>query len=176
MEVILIRHTPVDVAPGTCYGQTDVPLKPTFEAEAAVTKAALEAYEPFDHVFTSPLSRCIRLADFCGYPDAERDRRLMEINFGEWEMKRFDDITDNRLHEYYNDFINTSPTGGESFMAVYARVKEFLEELRGKGWQRVAIFSHGGVLLSASIYMGLADFHRPFDHLTPHGGILRIEL
>ena len=36
MEVILIRHTSVDVPPGVCYGQTDVPLKPTFEQEAAV--------------------------------------------------------------------------------------------------------------------------------------------
>ena len=35
MEVILIRHTSVDVPPGVCYGQTDVPLKPTFEQEAA---------------------------------------------------------------------------------------------------------------------------------------------
>ena len=26
MEVILIRHTSVDVPPGVCYGQTDVPL------------------------------------------------------------------------------------------------------------------------------------------------------
>ena len=43
MEVILIRHTSVDVPPGMCYGQTDVPLKPTFEAEAAVTAENLKA-------------------------------------------------------------------------------------------------------------------------------------
>ena len=29
MEVILIRHTSVDVPPGTCYGHSDVPLKDT---------------------------------------------------------------------------------------------------------------------------------------------------
>ena len=56
MEVILIRHTSVDVPPGVCYGQTDVPLKPTFEAEAAVTAENLKAYLPFDHVYTSPLT------------------------------------------------------------------------------------------------------------------------
>lgn len=176
MEVVLIRHTPVDVAPGTCYGQTDVPLKATFEAEAAATKAALEAYGPFDRVFTSPLSRCTRLAGFCGYPDAVCDGRLMEINFGEWEMKRFDDITDERLQEYYNDFLHTPPTGGESFMEMYARVKDFLEEMRCKGWRRISVFSHGGVLLCALLYVGRADFERPFDSLTPHGGIISIEL
>lgn len=176
MEVILIRHTAVDVPQGTCYGQTDVPLKPTFEADAAATKAALEAYEPFDCAFTSPLSRCTRLADFCGYPGAERDARLMEIDFGEWEMKKFDDITDARLQEYYNDFLHTPPTGGESFMDMYVRVKEFLEELRGKPWKRVAVFSHGGVLLCSLLYTGKASFERPFDSLTPHGGFISIEL
>lgn len=50
MEVILIRHTSVDVPPGVCYGQTDVPLKPTFEQEAAVTQENLKAFLPFDPV------------------------------------------------------------------------------------------------------------------------------
>ena len=31
MEVIFIRHTSVDVPPGVCYGQTDVPLRNSFE-------------------------------------------------------------------------------------------------------------------------------------------------
>ena len=43
MEVILIRHTSPDVPAGTCYGQADVPLKASFEKEAAVAKAALES-------------------------------------------------------------------------------------------------------------------------------------
>ena len=96
MEVILIRHTSVDVPPGVCYGQTDVPLKPTFEAEAAVTAENLKTYLPFDHVYTSPLTRCVRLATYCGYPDAERDKRIMEINFGDWEMKPFEQNEDPR--------------------------------------------------------------------------------
>ena len=45
MEVILIRHTSVDVPPGVCYGQTDVPLKPTFEQEAAITGVDINHYE-----------------------------------------------------------------------------------------------------------------------------------
>ena len=96
MEVILIRHTSVDVPSGVCYGQTDVPLKPTFEQEAAVTQENLKAFRPFDHVYTSPLTRCVRLATYCGYPDAERDKRIMEINFGSWEMKPFDRNDDPR--------------------------------------------------------------------------------
>ena len=73
MKVTLIRHTSVAVASGTCYGQTDVPLRDTFEQEAFNTLQALAGMH-FDKVYTSPLSRCVRLATYCGYPDAERDK------------------------------------------------------------------------------------------------------
>lgn len=84
MVVYLIRHTSVDVPQGVCYGQTDVPLNPTFEEEAAQTSARLKGLQ-FDKVYMSPLTRCVRLATFCGYPDGERDDRIKEINFGDWE-------------------------------------------------------------------------------------------
>ncbi len=176
MEVILIRHTAVDVPTGTCYGQTDVPLKPSFEEEAAITKAALEAFGPIDHAFTSPLSRCTRLAAYCGYADAERDPRILEIDFGEWEMMLFDDITDPHLQEWYADHINTPVTGGESFMQQYQRVSRFLDELKEKPWNRVAVFAHGGVLVSAQVYAGMVTPEAAFAALPPFGGLVRITL
>lgn len=176
MEVILIRHTTPDVPAGTCYGQSDVPLKASFEAEATVTKAALEACGPMDHAYTSPLSRCTRLAAFCGYADAERDPRLMEINFGEWEMKRFDDITDPHLQEWYADHIHTPVTGGESFMQQYDRVSRFLDELRHQPWRRVVIFAHGGVLVAAQVYTGQVTPADAFAALSPFGGLVKIQL
>ena len=176
MEVILIRHTTPDVPAGTCYGQSDVPLKASFKAEATVTKAALEACGPMDHAYTSPLSRCTRLAAFCGYADAERDPRLMEINFGEWEMKRFDDITDPHLQEWYADHIHTPVTGGESFMQQYDRVSRFLDELRHQPWRRVVIFAHGGVLVAAQVYTGQVTPADAFAALSPFGGLVKIQL
>lgn len=176
MEIILIRHTSVNVPPGVCYGQTDVPLKPTFEQEAAVTAHNLEAYLPFDHVYTSPLTRCVRLATYCGYPDAECDKRLMELNFGSWEMKPFDHNDDPRLKEWYADYLNVAATGGESFAMQYRRVSEFLEELKRKPYRRVAIFAHGGVLICAQIYAGILKPEEAFGALTPYGGIIKIEL
>lgn len=176
MEIILIRHTSVDVPVGTCYGQTDVPLKDSFEEEAALAKAELESYGPVDHAYTSPLSRCTRLAAFCGYADAERDTRILEINFGEWEMKLFDDISDPHLQEWYADHIHTPVTGGESFMMQYQRVSAFLDELRRKPWKRVAVFAHGGVLVSALIYAGHVTPQEAFAALPPYGGVICIEL
>lgn len=176
MEVILIRHTSVDVPTGTCYGQTDVPLKASFEAEAARTLAALEAFGPIDHAYTSPLSRCTRLAAFCGYADAERDPRILELNFGEWEMMLFDKIDDPHLETWYKDPINTPVTSGESFMQQFLRVSSFLDELKTKAWRRVAVFAHGGVLVSAQVYAGLVTPETAFAALPPFGGIVRIEL
>ena len=92
IEIYLIRHTSVDVPAGYVYGQTDVPLKASFEEEAAKVKEGLDGSR-FDKVFTSPLSRCVRLASFCGYPEAEREERIKEINFGEWEMLPWDSIS-----------------------------------------------------------------------------------
>ena len=176
MEVILIRHTSVDVPQGICYGQSDVPLKDTFEDEAAATRAELEAYGPMDHAYTSPLSRCTRLAEFCGYPDAERDPRILEIDFGEWEMRPFDDISDPHLQEWYSDHINTPVTGGESFMQQYGRVSAFLDELRTKPWRRAVIFAHGGVLVSALVYAGRVTPADGFSALPPYGGVISINI
>lgn len=171
MEIILIRHTSVDVPKGTCYGQTDVPLKPTFEQEAAVTLEKLNAYAPFDQVYTSPLSRCTRLATYCGFPEAIHDPRLLELNFGEWEMQNFNDIKDSRLQEWFDDYLNVPATNGESFSMQYRRVADFLDVLKTKPYQKVAIFTHGGVLACAQIYVGLLEPENVFTSSIPYGSI-----
>ena len=171
MEIILIRHTSVDVPKGTCYGQTDIPLKPTFEQEAAVTLEKLNAYAPFDQVYTSPLSRCTRLATYCGFPEAIHDPRLLELNFGEWEMQNFNDIKDSRLQEWFDDYLNVPATNGESFSMQYRRVADFLDVLKTKPYQKVAIFTHGGVLACAQIYAGLLEPENVFTSSIPYGAI-----
>ena len=139
MEIILVRHTSVDVPIGTCYGHTDVPVKDTFEQEAAQTKRQLEAYPPFDHVYCSPLTRCVKLATYCGY-------------------------------------LNVPATNGESFMQLYQRVAQFLDELKQKDFAKVAVFAHGGVLLCAQIYVGDIKMDAAFEALTPYGGVVKINL
>ena len=99
---MFIRHTSVAVPRGVCYGQSDVPLAGGFPDEAVIVKRNLEKYS-FDAVYSSPLSRCLKLAAYCGYDTPILDSRLMEMNFGDWEMKRYDEITDSRLQLWYDD-------------------------------------------------------------------------
>ena len=174
MEIVLVRHTSVDVPRGTCYGWTDVPVRNTFEKEAEVTRQSLESFLPFDKVFSSPLTRARKLAAYCGYPDAETDDRLKEMNMGEWEMQLYDKIKDPHLQEWYDDYIHQPTTGGESFLQQYQRVAAFLDELKGKPYQRVAIFAHAGVLISAGLYGGLYAWDNAWDNLADYGEFIVI--
>jgi len=174
MEIYLIRHTSVDVPPGYTYGQTDVPLRPSFEEEAAIVKSNLEGME-FDKVWTSPLSRCTRLATYCGYPDAEREDRIMELNFGDWEMKSWDELSaDPRSKAWFDDWINICSPNGESMMDLFKRVSAFLDEIREKNFKRVCLFAHGGVLTCARIYAGHYEIKNAFDNMPTYGSIIKL--
>ena len=179
MDIIMIRHTRVGVPKGTCYGWSDVPVADTFEEEAANTKKHLDEifneYAP-DIVFSSPLTRARKLAAFCGYDNPIMDNRLKEMNMGEWEMQKNDEIKDDALQMWYNDYMHLRATGGEGFPDLYKRVSDFLDQLRTKEYRRVAIFAHGGVLLCAGIYAGMFPAEGCFEHLVGCGGIQRLSL
>lgn len=175
MKITLIRHTSVAVPHGTCYGWSDVPVAETFSEEAAETRKRLEGKD-FDAVYSSPLTRARMLAGFCGYTSPQTDERLKEMNMGDWEMKMFDEIKDERLQQWYDDYMNLATTNGEGFPDFYARVSSFLAELSVKPYKHVAIFAHGGVLMCAEIYAGHYPREEAFNHLTPYGGIVEIEI
>lgn len=175
MEITMIRHTSVAVPKGVCYGQSDVALAPTFEEEAAVVKDCLHDCR-FDAVYCSPLSRCRLLAGYCGYGDAVLDTRLMEMNFGEWEMLAFDKIADPRLQDWYADYINTRVPGGESFRDQQERVKSFLREMATFGLDKIVVFTHGGVIMQTMLLTGMATTDNVFSMQPPYGAVVRFDI
>lgn len=196
MEVYLVRHTSVDVPRSICYGQSDVPVRDTFPQEAAAVKARLQhlvekgflpdsapvehssAVAPlhFDAVYTSPLSRCTRLAEFCGYGGATREPRIKEMNFGDWEMQDYNSIKDPHLQVWFNDWVNVRTQGGESFTDQMHRVGEFLQELKDAGKENVLLFCHGGVLACAKVLGGKIGVREAFSTLDDYGSIIHITL
>ena len=175
MEVYLIRHTSVDLPEPTCYGQTDLDVSATFEEEAAQTKSHLRGIV-FDKVYCSPLRRAEKLASYCGFPDAERDDRLKEMNMGNMEMVPFKDIPESEIAEWYDRYMGIQMPGGESTVDVYNRMKDFFDELRTKPYRRVAVFYHGCAILCTRILLGLLPHTAGFDDVTPLGGIEIVEL
>lgn len=176
MDLYLIRHTSVDVPAGYSYGQTDVPLRETFEVEAATVKEELNKIAA-DKVYTSPLSRCVRLATYCGFADAGKDDRIKELNFGSWEMKSWDEVSNHPHSEaWFKDWIHVPTPGGESFKDQYNRVASFLDEIRSCNDNTVFVFAHGGVLACAQVYAGIYDISEAFKHLPSYGEIIKLTL
>ncbi|UYZ82691.1 alpha-ribazole phosphatase [Entomomonas sp. E2T0] len=169
MKLYFIRHTAVDVPQGICYGWSDVGLKDSFNDEATVVFEQIKQIK-FDHVFTSPLSRCTKLANYCGFTNAITDHRLKELNFGDWEMQKWDDIQDPNLQNFYNDWINTATTNGESFQDLYKRFIEFINTLPTT-IEKAAIFTHGGIINCARVYAGVTTIENMFNNAPSYGSI-----
>lgn len=170
-RITLVRHTSVDCGPTVCYGQTDVDISATFETEALKVKQSLDGRK-FDAIYTSPLQRCTKLASFCGFDTPIWDKRLMELNFGDWEGIPWAEITDPRIDDWYKDWINTKTTNGESFADQVARVRNFLDELKTLGHSEVLIFTHAGIIRAVAILQNLIDIHLAFaDYKVEYGEI-----
>jgi alpha-ribazole phosphatase len=155
MEVYLIRHTAPLIEKGICYGQSDVPLASSFLEEFRTLKKLLP--EQFDVVYSSPLSRCIELAKLLKQDDKIIiDDRILEINFGSWELMKWDDIEQNEFHIWMDDFVNIRVPSGENFQDLYNRAMNFVDELAKKKYQTVAVVTHSGVI--RSILSGIQQF------------------
>ena len=98
------------------------------------------------------------------------------MNMRDWEMKRYDDIKDDNLQKWYDDYMHVATTNGESFPMIYKRVADFLDELKTKDYKHVAVFAHCGILLCAGIYGGLFSEEGCFEHTVDYGGIEEIEI
>ncbi len=175
MKITLIRHTQVAVEPGICYGQTDVETAPGFAGEAATVRKNI-ADKTFDAVFCSPLSRCRKLAAYCGFPTPVIDERLKELNFGQWEMRKWDEIDDPALQEWYNDWIHLPAGGAESYTDQYQRVSHFLDDLLRKNCLHAGIFTHRGVIACAMVYAGMCTLKDSFLPDVAYGSVNTLEL
>lgn len=178
MKISLIRHTSVLLnGKHICYGATDVDVIPeNFEREAVQARAAIADITP-DGVFTSPLTRAVKIADFCGYSDAIRDDRLREMNFGDWEGKPWCQILTTRdIPAFFSYYIDHRTPNGESLNDQKARVEEFLREKKEQGYKHILLFCHGGVINCARTIVGEVSIDSAFATLPDFATHTLIEL
>lgn len=147
MEIYLVRHTKPNIDKGICYGQADVPLSDSFEAEASQLLKQLP--DKADIIYSSPLSRCHNLAKLIKGSELMLDRRLMEMNFGDWEMQNWDKIDQTQLNTWMADFVEVKVPNGENFVELHNRVSVFIDELVKQSHKTVVVTTHAGVIRSA---------------------------
>ena len=146
--MILVRHTRPELAPGICYGASDVAAARGIEAEADRLAALLA---PATRVVASPLRRCLPLAEGLaarlGAP-LGLDARWREMDFGAWEGRPWDLIARNEIDAWDADFMQARPHGGESVAMLAARTAEALAAARAAGG-RVVVVTHAGPIRAA---------------------------
>jgi alpha-ribazole phosphatase len=142
VRVYLIRHPRPAVAPGICYGASDLELAEDAAACAARLRESLPAHVP---LFSSPMRRCRRLAEAL-HPAPIYDGRLSEMDFGAWELHGWGEIARAQLDAWAAAPLTYAPPGGESVNALRARVLAFLAERRASGGQDFAAVTHAGVM------------------------------
>lgn len=147
MNLFVVRHTKVDVKPGVCYGQSDIGVASSFHTEKENVKSELDGIQ-FDAIFCSPLFRCKTLAESLNKKDKiVFDERLKELDFGEWELKKWDEIYNSPKGKIWMNNYQTLPTlNGESYPEMVERVSLFYFELILNKYNNVAIFTHAGVI------------------------------
>jgi len=143
MKVHLIRHTTPDIDSGVCYGQTDLEVANTFADERDVIHAKLET--PYDILFTSPLRRCAKLADTIDAKEKISDNRIMEYDFGDWELRPWDQFVTAEDKIWMDNFVHQPAPNGESLVTMQTRVKSFWDELIELPVTSVAVVTHSGV-------------------------------
>ncbi len=142
LKLHLVRHLAPSVAPGVCYGRTDLAVDPALQAQSL---AALRAQLPDGaSLYSSPLQRCAGLAHALFGARVVLDERLVELDFGDWEMRRWDDIDRAGVDAWAADVAHYRPGGGESVFDMAQRIAAFEADLPEHG--EVIVVCHAGTI------------------------------
>ncbi|MDX1291582.1 MAG: alpha-ribazole phosphatase [Hyphomonas sp.] len=170
MALTLLRHTQPDVAPGTCYGRTDLALARSFPEEAESVLLGLPA---IDRIVSSPLGRCARLAEFVAARtglDVVRDERLVEMDFGAWEMRLWRDLPRHELDAWATDFLHARPHGGESVAMLTERTQAAITQLGALDGHTLVV-THAGVIKAV---FAAAGGHHHYRSAVAYGGLITL--
>ena len=158
-RLALLRHadTPWSVE-GRIQGRRDVPLLEGVTVQIPETCRGMR-------IVTSPLLRCVQTAALLGVPDAPREPRIAEMDWGQWEGERLADLRGRLGDEMAQNEargLDFTPPGGESPRMVLHRVRQWLLEV---SVPTLAITHRGGeVAVPQPPIQGDSDsgkFHRP---------------
>lgn len=180
MQIYLVRHTKPAIEKDVCYGQTDVPIDAGVFAPSAKNILS-QLPEKVDAIYSSPLIRCSYLANYIRedkYTNKaiEYSDLLKEVNFGDWENKKWNDINQADLQVWMNDFVNEKPLGGESFIKLHLRTNYFIEYLLSQSYVSVVIVTHAGVISSINSHINQTLLLDAFSINCDYGSVSRLEV
>jgi len=128
-------------------------------------------------IYSSPLQRCTVLTDYLSEADYQTDLRLMEMHFGDWEMKNWDAISPEEINPWMNDFVNVKVPNGESFTELYARVMDFTATIYQSDTEKpLVLVTHAGVIRSILCKTSNLPLKDAFQNKVEFGSVIKIKL
>ena len=176
MSLYLVRHTPIALSKGVCYGWLEAPLSEEYHRYARQIIRQLGEI-PLDNIYSSPASRCMTLAEDIASTrrlTVQRDERLRELHFGAWEGLTWDAIYNcDEGRRWFADYWHTKTAGGESHEDLLRRVVSFEKE-RDPSLQTLLV-THAGVIRAYRILIGHQSPSAAMSETVTFGEIYRYE-
>jgi probable phosphoglycerate mutase len=133
-----VRHGETEWnAEGRWCGRSDVPLSAVGRRQAQLLARRLQPL-PIEALYSSPLVRALETARLIGQATGLEpvvDSRLVELSYGEWEGRTFEEskrAAPGIYRAWEADPAAQAPPGGESGEQLIIRVIPFLREVAGR--------------------------------------------
>lgn len=203
MEIYLIRHTKPKIEKGVCYGFSDLELNDSYQEEKNILiekiSIQLQKKKEIDNqilIYTSPLKRCQILAENLVEDlklnnqnnfkfKVKEDDKLKEMNFGDWELQKWNEINEAELRIWTDNFVTESTPNGESFEILSKRVIDFWQATIERNVEKnsktnknktVFIVCHAGVIRSILCYILQIPLQKAFSVSIDYGSISKLNV
>jgi alpha-ribazole phosphatase len=150
MRLILVRHPKPVCESGLCYGRLDL------DCDSAALEAAAERLRSLSancRIVTSPAKRASRLAAMLA-ASPEIEPRLQELDFGDWEGRRWTDLGRGAIEAWERGLPNSSPPNGETVAGMAGRCAYWLSALSTDGAPILAITHAGPIRVLRALLRG----------------------
>ena len=173
MEIYLVRHTTPKVEKGICYGHTNLDITDSFAEELFELKKNLPTTNL--KVYSSPLLRCFKLAQEIN-TTIILDSRLKEVNFGDWENNPWNNIPNEELNSWMENFVTEKPPNGESYVELQQRILQFFLEITQQNNKdsKIVIVSHAGPIRALLSNIQKIDLKDSFDIKIEYGQVFKL--
>jgi broad specificity phosphatase PhoE len=155
--LVLVRHGQSELnAAGCLAGRLDTPLTPLGRAQAARLGAALAAFGQPDRVVSSPLQRALQTAQAIS-ATVTVDDRWIELDYGPYDGVPLRDVPAELWASWRRD-VAWVPPGGESLVALGARVRAACDEIAADEENLTVVVTHVSPIKAAVAWaLGVGD-------------------
>ena len=174
-RIFWIRHGPTHAK--SMVGWSDLPA----DLSDTARLARLSAFLPGDGtVVSSDLTRAAATADAIAgtRPRLPHDPDLREMHFGDWELKRFDEVEDQAHYRaFWENPGDIRPPGGESWHELSARVDAAVTRIFDENSSvDIIAVAHFGVILTQLQQALRLDTTEAFAHKIDNLSVTELHL